>query len=377
VYLLGARIAPWVLHHAAIPRTHELFILGVVGLALGTGLLTQESGLSFAFGAFLAGLVVAESEYRAQVLGEVLPLRDLFTSLFFVSVGLLINPTALIAKMALVALMAATVIIGKAAIVAAIVAALGMTRRVALLTGVTLAQLGEFSFVLAALGVSTHAIPASVFSLVLATAVVTIVASPLLLQIGSGVLAVSDRLPGGERQRILPIEPAEETSTPQDHTVICGYGRVGREVADALDQHDLPYIVIEANPAIVEDLRARGVPVLYGDGSNGTVLRHASIATAKLLTVLIPDPLSAELATRTARDLNPRLIILARARDEQEADRLRQAGATDVVQPEFEAGLTVVGYALRRYGFSGPDLARQVLMRRARFYRRGPQADRS
>jgi CPA2 family monovalent cation:H+ antiporter-2 len=143
LYLLGARVAPWILHHAAIPQTRELFVLGVVGLALGTRLLTHATGLSFAFGAFLTGLVVAESEYRAQVLGEILPLRDLFTPLFFVSVGLLINPTALISKFALVALLSATLIIGKAAIVTAIVAMLGMTRRVAVLTGPTLAQLGE------------------------------------------------------------------------------------------------------------------------------------------------------------------------------------------------------------------------------------------
>jgi monovalent cation:H+ antiporter-2, CPA2 family len=372
-YVLGVRIAPWILQHAAVPQTRELFVLGVVGLALGTALVTQTAGLSLAFGAFLAGLVVAESEYRTQVLGEILPLRDLFTSLFFVSVGLLINPATLVSKIGLVALLAATVIVGKAVIVAAIVVLLGMPRRVALPSGLTLAQVGEFSFVLAGLGVSSHAIPQSLFNLVLATSLVTIVASPLLLEASPRLVAALERLPlrGGSEPTAEPMDPIFGSRAIRNHTVICGYGRVGREVAYALEEDELSYLVIEYNTAIVEELRTRGVPVIYGDASSATVLEHASLDSAKLLTVLIPDPLSAELTTRTARALNPSLDILTRATDAEQAERLRQAGATDVVQPEFEAGVAVVGYALRRYGLSGPDLARIVLARRAGFYGRG------
>ena len=155
------------------------------------------------------------------------------------------------------------------------------------------------------------------------------------------------------------------------HTVICGYGRVGSEVADTLKREGLPYLVIEYNPAIVEDLQAQGVPVIYGDAGNQTVLQHAHLDSAKLLTVLVPDPLTAELATRSGRAVNPQLPILTRATDTAQADRLRQAGASDVVQPEFEAGVAVLGYVLRQYGRTGPELGRVVMARKADFYKRG------
>ena len=161
VYLVGARAAPWVLEHAALGRSRGLFLLGTVGLALGTALVTEAIGLSLAFGAFLAGLVVAESDYRTQALAEVLPLRDLFTSLFFVSIGLLVDPLALAPKAGLIALLSAVTILGKTAIVTPIVALLGVPVRAALLAAVGLAQIGEFSFVLARLGVGSGALPRS------------------------------------------------------------------------------------------------------------------------------------------------------------------------------------------------------------------------
>jgi CPA2 family monovalent cation:H+ antiporter-2 len=153
-----------------------------------------------------------------------------------------------------------------------------------------------------------------------------------------------------------------------NHTVICGYGRVGREVASALSEHDLPYLVIDLNPDIVEDLQAQGIPALFGDATNPVVLEHAQLDRALLLAVLLPDPAACEVVTIRARELFPDLNILARATSAENAERLRQAGATNVVQPEFEAGVTVVGHALRCYGLAGPELARTVMARRASFY---------
>jgi len=180
-YVIGVRLVPVALARAAIARTRELFLLGVVALALGTAIMTQFAGLSLAFGAFLAGLVVAESEYRRQVVAEVLPLRDLFASLFFVSVGMLIDPRTLLSEAGAIAGLSAVVVVGKAGIVAAIVLLLGMPARVAVLAGLSLAQIGEFSFVLARVGVEGGAIPTSVFDLTLATALVTIVLTPSMI----------------------------------------------------------------------------------------------------------------------------------------------------------------------------------------------------
>ncbi len=181
-YAIGTRLVPWLLDRAALPRTRELFILGIVGLALGTALVTQVAGLSLAFGAFLAGLVVAESTYRTQVIAEVLPLRDLFAALFFVSVGMLVNPSALLAQAGLVVPLVLAVLLGKSLIGTLVVHLLGLPLRSALLTGLALAQVGEFSFVLARIGVAEGVIPASLVDLILATALVSIVLTPLLLR---------------------------------------------------------------------------------------------------------------------------------------------------------------------------------------------------
>jgi CPA2 family monovalent cation:H+ antiporter-2 len=369
-YVVGARVVPWALGRAAVSQTRELFLLGVVVLALGTALVTQFAGLSLAFGAFLAGLVVAESDYRTQVVAESLPLRDLFASLFFVSVGMLIDPSTLLAEAGLVTLVSAVVIVGKVVIVAIIVLALGMPARVALLTGLSLAQVGEFSFVLARIGVTDGAIPASVFDLTLATALVTIVLTPTLLKTAPILLAGLRRLPLVGHRFADPLQPASVEGMSH-HTVICGYGRMGRELAEALRARGLRYLVIEYNPLIVRELRAAGIPVVYGDASNPAVLEHAFLDRATLLAVLVPDAQVAEAATRGALVLNRRLDVVARAVDVHDVHRLQRAGAAEVVQPEFEAAIEVIRHALRRYGVGGLELVHAAAGRRAVFYRRG------
>ena len=236
-YLIGARLVPSVLGRAAVSRTRGLFLLGVVALALGTAVVTQFAGLSLAFGAFLAGLVVAESDYRTQVVAESLPFRDLFASLFFVSVGMLIDPLGLLSQAGLVSLVSGVVVLGKVGVVAAVVLALGMPARVALLTGLSLGQVGEFSFVLARIGVDGGALPPALFDLTLATALITIALTPSLLRLAPLLFGVVDRLPlVGQRATELGEPAAIESEGLRQHTVICGYGRVGRELADALER---------------------------------------------------------------------------------------------------------------------------------------------
>jgi monovalent cation:H+ antiporter-2, CPA2 family len=369
-YLVGVKLVPMALGHAAVTRTRELFLLGVVALALGTALITQFAGLSLAFGAFLAGLVVAESEYRTQVIAETLPLRDLFASLFFVSVGMLIDPRVLLSQAGLIAGLGAVVVVGKVGIVAVIVIALGLPARVALLAGLSLAQIGEFSFVLARVGVEGGAIPASVFDLTLATALVTIVLTPSLIRTAPFLLDLLGRMPWLGDRLVEPAEASESVAGMAHHAVICGYGRVARELVEALDARGLRYLVIEYNPIIARDLRDRGTPVVYGDAANPAVLEHAHLERARLLAILMPDATAAELATRHARALHPRLDIIARGGSAVDLERLRSAGATEVVQPEFEAGVEVIRHALRRFGVGGLELSGLVAGRRAAYYRR-------
>jgi CPA2 family monovalent cation:H+ antiporter-2 len=369
-YVVGVRLVPLALRHAAVSRTRELFLLGVVGLALGTAVVTQFAGLSLAFGAFLAGLVVGESEYRAQIIAEALPIRDLFASLFFVSVGMLINPSVLVSEAGTIALVSGVVVLGKAAIVFAIVLLLGMPARVALTAGLSLAQVGEFSFVLAGVGVDQGAIPSGLFDLTLATALVTIVLTPSLMRAGPPVLAGLQRLPRIGCYFAEPARPLQATDHVAHHAVICGYGRIGRELAAALDARGLRYLVIEYNPEIAGTLRNSDIAVIYGDAANPAVLEHAHLERARLMAILIPDSRAAELATRYARAMNPRLDIVARAVGVEHLDELRSAGATEVVQPEFEAGLEVIRHALRRFGVGGLELSNVINGRRVAYYRR-------
>jgi CPA2 family monovalent cation:H+ antiporter-2 len=369
-YLVGTRLVPIALRDAAASRTRELFLLAVVGLALGTAVVTQFAGLSLAFGAFLAGLIVGESDYRAQVIAEVLPLRDLFASLFFVSVGMLIDPRVLLAEGVTIALVSGVLVLGKAAIVFAVVLLLGMPARVAVLAGLSLAQVGEFSFVLARVGVDRGAIPSGVFDLTLATALVTIVLTPSLMRAGPFVLAGLQALPRIGCHFAEPARPLGASDQLARHAVICGFGRIGRELAAALDARGLKYLVIEYNPEIARELRDRGVPVVYGDAANPAVLEHAHLERARFMAVLMPDASAAELATRHARAVNPRLDIVARAVGAEHLDRLRAAGAAEVVQPEFEAGVEVIRHALRRFGVGGLELTNVVNGRRGAYYRR-------
>jgi len=238
------------------------------------------------------------------------------------------------------------------------------------LVGLALAQIGEFSFVLARVGVDDGAIPSGLFDLILATALITIVVTPSLLPAAPVLLRLLQRIPGAKRLFIEPAEPSERVEGLSRHAVICGFGRVGRELAQALEARGIAYLVIEYHPQLAQNLRDQGVPVVYGDAANPAVLEHAHLDRARLLAVLMPDARAAEVATRHARAMNKRLDIVARGGGVADLERLRKAGADEVVQPEFEAGQEVIRHALRRFGLGGMELSNLITGRRAAYYRR-------
>lgn len=369
-YGIGTRIVPWLLGHAAGPHARELFLVGVVALALGTAVATSALGLSPAFGAFIAGLVLAGSEYRTQVLAEVLPLRDLFVSLFFVSIGTLVDPAAVLARPVELAIILAVVLVAKPLIAAAALAAAGSNARVALFAGAAVGQMGEFSFVLARLGVDSGTVTPSLFDLVLAAAVASIVLAPAVMRAPARVLPLLERAPRIGRAFAPPFDPGQGTERWRRHVIICGFGRVAQELADALDRRHFRYLVIEYDIGVVRELRARGAAVVYGDAANPQVLEHAGVDHAILVAVLVPDRTTAEAVTRLARAHAPRIDIVARAMDVRDVASLREAGATEVVQPEFEAGVEVIRHALGRLGVSGTELQNIAAGRRSAFYRR-------
>lgn len=368
-FLAGTRVVPWLLGHAAGVHTRELFLVGVVALALGTAVATGMLGLSPAFGAFVAGLVLAGSEYRSQVLAEVLPLRDLFVSLFFVSIGTLVDPARILARPVELALLLGAVALAKPLVAGGALLLAGSPPRVALLAGAAVGQMGEFSFVLARVGVDAGALPPSLFELVLASAVASIVVAPAVLAAPPRLYPWLERAPLIGRSFAPPLDAGSGVAELRRHVVICGHGRVASELIDALARRGFRYVVVDYDPAIVRDLRAKGVPAVYGDAANPKVLEQAGIDHAALVAILVPDPVTAEAATRFARAHGPRIDIVARATDAGDVARLRAAGANEVVQPEFEAGIEVIRHTLGRFGVSGAELQNVAAGRRASFYR--------
>ncbi|MBI2323630.1 MAG: NAD-binding protein [Chloroflexi bacterium] len=319
---------------------------------------------------FVAGLVLAGSEYRTQVLAEVLPLRDLFISLFFVSIGTLVDPAAVVARPVELFVVLAVVLVAKPLIAAGALVVAGAHARVALAAGAAVAQMGEFSFVLARIGVDSAVLPHEVFDLVLTAAVVSIVLAPLVMRVPAAAMPFLERAPLVGRAFAPPVDPGEGIGGLRRHVVICGFGRVARELASALDRRRFQYVVVEYDPAIVRELRARGTRAIYGDAANPQVLEHAGLDSAILLAVLVRDSTTAEAVTRFARAHGPRLDIVARAASAEDVVRLRDAGATEVVQPGFEAGVEVIRHALGRLGVSGTELQNIAAGRRTSFYRR-------
>jgi len=366
----GVRIVPTILNYVAWLGSRELFLLAIVVLALGTALTTQFFGLSLAFGAFLAGIVVSESELSLQAVGEIQPIRDLFATLFFVSVGMLLDPFFLLNNVGAVLLVVAVVTLGKITLIVAGIRLLGYGGRTALLVGLGLAQMGEFSFVLAGLGRTDGLIDDYLYNLTLAGALVTIVATPLLLRLEGTILAAFARVPLLARVFAEPPVVLEgwQGRALSQHTVICGFGRVGQELAGALDRRGFGYVVIEYAPPVASALRARGVRVLFGDAANPHVLEQAGLERARVLAVSVPDSPTASRIVQQARKMNAGLDIVARSPGGDGPRRIRLAGADEVVRPELEAGLEFVRHTLRRYGVSSAEVQAFVSRRRLEYY---------
>lgn len=375
VIVLGTRFVPRILYGVAKLESRELFLLVVVLIALGTALASQEAGLSLALGAFLAGLVVSESEYDRQVLSEIIPLRDLFATLFFVSIGMLVDPVYLAHHLPEVAFFTFALVLGKMLIIGGALLAAGVNHTTATLVAVFMAQMGEFSFVLAGEGNAKQVIDENQFGMILATAVASILLTPFAVKLIPVLVDFSARLPGVAAQELAIVGEDLPGDELKRHTIICGYGRVGAVLGDALERRGFAYTVIEINPALVRELRDRGIHAVYGDAGNEPVLDHAGIRHARVLVVASVDLVSTPAAIRYARKVNPSISIITRAMASSEVELLRNAGANEIVQPEFEAGLECIRYVMRRYGVSVQETNALVGHRRtAQYQAPGPGA---
>jgi monovalent cation:H+ antiporter-2, CPA2 family len=340
--VVGSRLVPALLRRISAWNSRELFIIAVVALGVGVGYVSHLAGLSFAFGAFVAGMVLSESDYSHQALSDLIPIRDVFGMLFFVSIGMLLDLSFLASHAAAIALTTLLVTVGKIAILSALTVAFGYRWGTAVLVGAGMFQIGEFAFVLGRTGVAHGLVSSEAFSVVLATAVTTMLATPFALKAS---IPLARWLDG--RQRWHREEPEPAAAPFEDHVVIAGYGRVGRHVANVLHRLRFPCAVIEIDHSAVRRARLNQVPVVfYGDATRPEVLRAAGVGGARLFIVTVPTEFDTTLVVARALDLNPQLHVVARASGRREAERLARAGARVVVQPELEAGLEMVRQAL-------------------------------
>jgi monovalent cation:H+ antiporter-2, CPA2 family len=366
----GIWLIPPLLRLLARTESRELFLLGVVALCLGIALLTEYMGLSIEMGAFVAGLMISEVEYADQTLTYVEPLRDIFASLFFASIGMLIDPVFLWNNLELILGLVALVFIGKFLIITPLVKLFRYPLKTALIVGLGLAQIGEFSFVLASEGQKLGLVSRRVYLLILGTTAVTLVLTPFVLRLVPILFDWVESIPwlkpylSGEGK---PLAVAEELPM-KDHVVVCGYGRVGRNLVKLLQQHDLPVVVIDQAESRIQQLREAGVPYVYGNCVSFHVLETAGVNTARGMAIALPDPMSTRLCLKRALELSPELDVVVRATNDKSIEVLYQLGAREVVQPEFEASLEMVAYILTDLGFSPVVVQREMQEIRNRHY---------
>ncbi len=333
------KIVPPFLEKVAHSGSRELFLLTVLSVCLGVALLSNAVGLSLALGAFLAGIMVSSSSYGHRAFSDLLPLRDLFATVFFVSVGMLVNPTFVTAHPLEVALFVVLLIVAKT--ILGMLSALIVTPSLwsALLVGVGLAQVGEFSFILATLGYKSGLINSELYNLFFAASVVSIIASPLLMFTVPHLLRKLTWFRARNVERRLTDRQAGPIKELTDHVILCGFGRVGRNLGIVLKSYDIPFVIIETNGAILADLTALEIPHIYGEASSLVVLLRANLRRARCLVVTVPDPIAATTIIGMAKHYNPEIKIIARAHRTEDIEIFRATGANAVVQPEFEASL--------------------------------------
>ena len=365
-------ILPKFLKQVVHLRSPEAFLLTVVLLCLGMSWVTSHFGLSLALGAFIAGMVLADSDYSHQVTSEVLPFRDVFNSLFFVSIGMLLSVPALISNIGPVLLLVVALIVVKALIIWGIVRLMGYPQRIATMVGLSLAQIGEFSFVLAKSGQQVDLLPDADYQAFLAASIISMIATPFLISLSPRLGYAVQRL--FKDGRAEEMENSEEdihlTSSGglQQHVIIVGYGLNGRNLARVLRAVGIPYSILELNPDVVRRSKAKGEKINFGDATRREVLVHAGVEQAWALVLAMSDPAAARRTVHLANTLNPNLHVIVRTRYVSEINELYGLGANEVIPEEFETSIEIFSRVLHRYAIPRNIIEQQIARIRQQGY---------
>ncbi len=362
VYVSARLVVPFLLHQVIRLRNREMFFLLVVLLCLGTAWVTYSLGLSLALGAFLAGLIISESEYSHHIVAEIMPFRDYFASIFFISIGMLLHTRYFSQHWPVLVLMTAALIMLKSGLVVATARALRYPIRSAVLAGMGLAQIGEFAFLLAQQGQVRGLMSGDVFQTFINTSILSMLATPFMIQAAPWFTA---RLPEIEVEK----RTKEETCSLVGHTVIAGYGLNGRNLARTLRATHIPYVVLEVNADTIKMAREEGESILYGDITRKDVLQRAGVECAKAIVFAISDFRAARIAVRIARQLNSSIFILVRTRYAAEVDELYKLGADQVIPEEFETSVEIFSRVLHEYHVPSNVIASQIQLVRLEGYK--------
>ncbi len=362
IIIFAARtVVPYLLYHIVRLRSPEVFIISVVLLVLGTSWVTAQVGLSLALGAFIAGIVLSESEYSHQIVADILPFRDVFNSLFFISIGMLLSLSALAGDALTVLAWVGALTVGKALLALAVLRLLGYSLRVSTMTALGLAQVGEFSFILAKAGLPQGLLSDPDYQRFLAASILSMIAAPFLIKaaprIGYALQSVFAR---GSL-----LEPSVIGFDPQEpdlrgHVIIVGYGLNGRNLATVLRRTGVPYLIMELNAEAVRDAHDQGERIVYGDATRKEVLHHIRLEHARIIVLAISDPMASRHTVWLARQMNPDIHIIVRTRYMAEISDLRELGADEVIPEEFETSIEIFSRVLREYGIARNVIQRQV-----------------
>lgn len=351
---LGVWVLPWLMGRIGGVRSREIFLLVVLVISIGAAIATQILGLSMVFGAFLVGLVLRKTAFANQALAEVTPLRDVFSSLFFISLGMLFDPGTLAEIWPTLIVLVMVIIFIKMAVVFGVVRLFGYSQRIALLSGAGLLQVGEFGFILAQDGLNSGLVSGSFYSLIVASAIITMILTPLSLSLASRL----------STKAVRPVEIKVVADSPSsEHTarvLIAGYGRTGRSVAQGLLRAGTPVLIVDIDPEQISEARRKGIPAIYGDVTNVHFLSKLNLSKLDLLIITIPDTSGVTTLVKAARIMNPRIKILARVENDKEAGELKKLGVDWCVNPEYEASLEFLRGAL---GFCGlPEVEAKAVL---------------
>ncbi len=355
---------PKILEQVVRMRSPELLLLTAALISIGPAWTTQQFGLSLALGAFIAGVVLSESEYSHQITADILPFRDVFNSIFFVSMGMLLSIVALIQNLGAVLVLVVTLILFKAVIIWLAVRLLGFPHRIGAMTGLGLAQVGEFSFVLAKAGQGTDLMPATDYQTFLAASIISMIATPFLIAFAPRFgYFVQSILKDGDKADFEAVEdPLHVTSSGglTNHVIIVGYGLNGRNLARVLRSVLVPYTILELDAKVVQEAKAKGEKINYGDATRRELLYQSGIEQARALVLGMSDPKAARRAVRQARNINEKLYIVVRTRYTAEIPELLRLGASEVIPEEFETSVEIFARVLHIYGVARPVIDKQI-----------------